>query len=94
MAAERQPWQTLAKAKLDSINESIPADWRLPSLPRNEERRDVTGDYVRQFLSKEEIEVTEAIAPAIVESTSTGHWTAEIVARAFCHRASLAHQLV
>ncbi|KAI4225072.1 MAG: hypothetical protein L6R36_004199 [Xanthoria steineri] len=93
MAAERQPWQTLAKAKLDSINESIPADWRLPSLPRNEERRDVTGDYVRQFLSKEEIEVTEAIAPAIVESTSTGHWTAEIVARAFCHRASLAHQL-
>ncbi|KAL8853963.1 MAG: hypothetical protein Q9221_001271 [Calogaya cf. arnoldii] len=93
MAAEEQSWHTLAKAKLESINESIPANWRLPSLPRNEEQRDVTGDYIRQFLSKEEIDITEASAPSIVEYTSTGYWTAETVTRAFCHRASLAHQL-
>ncbi|KAL8924465.1 MAG: hypothetical protein Q9172_002676 [Xanthocarpia lactea] len=93
MAAETQSWQNLAKAKLESINESIPTGWRLASIPRNEEQRDVTGDYVRQYLSEKEIEITEAIAPTIVERTSTGHWTAEAVTRAFCHRASLAHQL-
>lgn len=94
MAAEKQPWQTLAKAKLESINESIPTDWRLPSLPRNDEQQDVTGGYIQQFLSKEEIEITEAVAPTIVEYTSAGHWTAETVTRAFCHRAGLAHQMV
>ncbi|KAL8752657.1 MAG: hypothetical protein Q9199_005597 [Rusavskia elegans] len=93
MAAEKQPWQTLAEAKLESINESIPAEWRLPSLPRNDEQQDVTGRYIQQFLSKEEIEITEAVAPTIVEYTSAGHWTAETVTRAFCHRAGLAHQL-
>ncbi|KAL8650323.1 MAG: hypothetical protein Q9226_005196 [Calogaya cf. arnoldii] len=93
MAAEEQRWHTLAKAKLASINESIPANWRLPPLPRNEEQRDVTGDYIRQFLSKVEIDITEASAPSIVEYTSAGYWTAETVTRAFCHRASLAHQL-
>ncbi|KAI4263220.1 MAG: hypothetical protein L6R42_001631 [Xanthoria sp. 1 TBL-2021] len=93
MAAEKQPWQTLAEAKLESINESIPTDWRLPSLPRNEEQQDVTGGYIQLFLSKEEIEITEAVAPTIVEYTSAGHWTAETVTRAFCHRAGLAHQL-
>ena len=94
MAAETQSWQELAKAKLESINESIPTGWRVASIPRNEEQRDVTGNYIQQYLSKEEIEITEAIAPSIVERTSAGHWTAEGVTRAFCHRASLAHQLV
>ncbi|KAL8910364.1 MAG: hypothetical protein Q9171_004318 [Xanthocarpia ochracea] len=93
MAAETQSWQNLAKAKLESINESIPNDWRLASIPRTEEQRDVTGNYIQQYLSKEEIEITEAIAPTIIERTSAGHWTAEAVTRAFCHRASLAHQL-
>ncbi|KAL8733922.1 MAG: hypothetical protein Q9181_003397 [Wetmoreana brouardii] len=86
-------WQKLAKDKLESINQSIPKHWRLESLPNNEERRDVTGDYIRQYLSKDEIEMTESVALTIVQQTSTGQWTAEAVTRAFCHRASLAHQL-
>ncbi|KAL8765719.1 MAG: hypothetical protein Q9209_007284 [Squamulea sp. 1 TL-2023] len=94
MTAQTQSWQATAKAKLDSINESIPHSWRLQSVPGNEEQRDVTGEYIQRFnLSEEEIEITEALAPTIVENTSTGHWTAEAVTKAFCHRASLAHQL-
>ncbi|KAL8943832.1 MAG: hypothetical protein Q9216_000825 [Gyalolechia sp. 2 TL-2023] len=77
MAANTQDWQALGKAKLASINESLPKIWRVNSLPGNEERRDVTGDYIRQFLSKDEIELTEASAATIIERTSSGQWTAE-----------------
>ncbi|KAL9031336.1 MAG: hypothetical protein Q9196_000626 [Gyalolechia fulgens] len=94
MAANTQDWQTLAKAKLDSINESIPQAWRVASLPSNEEQRDVTGDFIRQYLSPDEVGMTEASATTIVERVSSGQWTAEAVTKAFCHRASLAHQLV
>lgn len=89
-----EEWQKLGKAKFQSINESIPKPWRLESPPSNEQQRDVTDDFVRQYLSKEEIEITESTATAIVGRTSTGQWTAEAVTKAFCHRASLAHQLV
>ncbi|KAL9000707.1 MAG: hypothetical protein Q9169_000743 [Polycauliona sp. 2 TL-2023] len=65
----------------------------MPSIPRNEDQRDVTGGFIQQYLSKEEIDITETVAHTIVEYTSTGRWTAEAVTKAFCHRASLAHQL-
>lgn len=95
MATETLAWQDLAKAKLDAINESIPEKWRLSStsIPSIGEQRDVTRSFIRKFLSIEEIEITETDAVDIVEKTSIGIWTAEEVATAFCHRASLAHQL-
>ncbi|KAL8952668.1 MAG: hypothetical protein Q9222_001436 [Ikaeria aurantiellina] len=93
MATNDKSWEALGKAKLESINESIPKQWRLESVPQNEEQRDVTGDFVRQYLSEDEVEITESLAPTIVQNTSRGKWTAEAVTKAFCHRASLAHQL-
>lgn len=94
MSADIQDWQKVGKAKLESINDSIPKPWRVDPLPSNEQQRDVTGDFIRQYLSKDEIDLTEASATTIVDNISAGQWTAEAVARAFCHRASLAHQLV
>ncbi|KAL8646563.1 MAG: hypothetical protein Q9210_006066 [Variospora velana] len=93
MATDSTGWQEVAKAKLNSINHSIPEDWRVESLPSPEQQRNVTGDFIRQYLTTEEIDITETTATAIVKKTSAGQWTAEAVARAFCHRASLAHQL-
>ncbi|KAI4097849.1 MAG: hypothetical protein LQ344_000121 [Seirophora lacunosa] len=93
MAADVTGWQELARAKLDSIHDSIPENWRVPSLPSCEQQRNVTGDFIRQYLTTEEAEITESTATTIVKKTSVGQWTAETVARAFCHRASLAHQL-
>ena len=95
MATTNGSWRDKAKAKRDSVNNLIPEPWRLKSeLPSAEEQRDVTGKYVWQYLSDREIEITEANAVAIVKQTTSGQWKAEEVARAFCHRASLAHQLV
>lgn len=88
-------WQTLGKLKRESVNALIPEAWLLPSpLPSVEEQRDVTGPYIQQFLSPREIEITEKDAVGICEKTTTGIWKAKEVAEAFCHRASLAHQMV
>ena len=93
MATKTSTWQDLAKAKLDAINESIPEKWRLSAIPSVQKQRDVTGPFICQFLSTEDMEITETDAVDIVEKTSSGIWTAEEVVVAFCYRASLAHQL-
>lgn len=87
-------WQIIAKNKRESVNGLIPEKWRLDSIPSVEEKRDVTGDYIQQFLSAREIEITETDAVGIVEKTSNGEWKSREVCEAFCHRAALAHQLV
>ena len=94
MVAETLSWQSVAEAKREAISQSIPQPWRISNIPTAAEQRDVTGDYVRQWLTKEEVEITEMDAIDVVGKTCAGIWTAEEVTRAFCHRASLAHQLV
>lgn len=86
-------WQDAASKKRESILAAIPAEWRLDKLPSIEEEVDVTH-YVRQYLSEEELSVTESSADVIAKNVAEGRWTAEHVTKAFCHRAALAHQLV
>ena len=87
-------WRAKGKAKADSIIDLIPREWRLESIPTVEEQRDVTGAYIQKFLTKEEVAITETDAVGIVCNTTGGIWSAVEVAKAFCHRAALAHQLV
>ena len=97
MASEKgaENWQVKAKSKRDAVNNLIPKEWRLTSpIPSAEEQRDVTGEYIWQFLTEREVEITETDAVDIVKQTTTGEWKAEEVTRAFCHRAALAHQIV
>ena len=86
-------WQDAAARKRESISSLIPTEWRVDNLPTVKEQVDVTN-YVKQYLSEEELGITESDANQIVEKTTSGTWTAEQVTRAFCHRAALAHQLV
>jgi amidase len=88
-------WKLYAAQKRNSILELIPPAWKLPvPVPSPSEQKDVTGEYIRQFLTSREIEITETDAVGIVLKTTTGAWTALEVTEAFCHRAALAHQLV
>ena len=57
-----QDWQTLAKSKREAILAAIPKEWRLEYIPPAEEVRDVTGEYLWQFLSEQEKEITETDA--------------------------------
>jgi hypothetical protein len=93
--AQGSSWKDLAEKKRNAIFNSIPTKWHIEksTLPSNEQQRDVTG-YIQQFLSKRELEITETDVVGIAKETSSGNWTAVEVAEAFCHRASLAHQLV
>ena len=93
MATETISWEKSAKTKRDSINNSIPHQWRLSNIPSVKEQRDVTGDSITKSLSKRELQITETDAVGIVRKIADGEWTAEEVTTAFCHRASLAHQL-
>lgn len=87
-------WKTIGKEKADSVFNSIPKEWRIDKIPSIEEQPDVTGSFVHQYLSKQEIEITETDAVGIVMQTSSGRWKSVDVAKAFCHRAAVAHQLV
>jgi len=92
---EESTWRTRGETKRKSILNLIPAKWQLKDpIPPASELRDVTGKYIRQFLTPREIEITETDAVDIVAHTSTGRWSALEVTEAFCHRAALAHQLV
>jgi amidase len=86
-------WQERAQAKREAILAAIPQEWRIENPP-NEQQVDVTGSFIQQFLTSREVEITETTADDIVKHTVSGRWSAEEVARAFCHRAALAHQLV
>ncbi|MCJ1402542.1 Acetamidase [Xylographa trunciseda] len=95
MAATTKSWQEKATAKRDSVNALIPEPWRLEApVPSTDKQRDVTGKFLWQYLSDREVQITESNAVEIVNHTTTGDWTAEEVTKAFCHRASLAHQIV
>jgi amidase len=87
-------WKDIAAAKRQSILESIPSKWRIAQIPSSEEQKDVTGPYIHQFLDKKEIDITETDAVGIASQISSGKWKASEVTEAFCHRASIAHQLV
>ncbi|KAK4508799.1 hypothetical protein PRZ48_002538 [Zasmidium cellare] len=87
-------WKKIGKDKADAVLSLIPKEWRLPAIPSPEEQRDITGPYIQQFLSKKEVEITETDAVGIVKNTTAGAWSAVEVAKAFCHRAAIAHQLL
>jgi amidase len=88
-----EDWKTLANQKRESILAAIPPEWRLKSIPAIEEVKDITGPYIEQFLSPKEVEITNTDAVGIVSKAKAGAWSAVEIAKAFCHRASLAHQL-
>lgn len=87
-------WEAIAKQKRESVEARIPSEWRISTPPSREDQPNVTGEYIHQYLSPEEIEITETDAVGIAAKTTNGQWSAESVTTAFCHRAALAHQLV
>ena len=84
-------WESRAKAKREAILHSIPEKWRIEKVPTADEQKDVTGAFIHQFLSEKEIAITETDVVGLAESA--GKWSAVEITEAFCHRASIAHQL-
>lgn len=88
-------WQSNAQGKRTNLNELIPPKWRIPTsdIPSVTRLRDF-GEYTCRFLDRQELEITNAPSARILANIRSGEWTSVDVTRAFCHRASVAHQLV
>ena len=87
-------WKAVADEKRESVLSLIPPEWKIENQPSPEDQPDISSDYMRGFLTAEEVEITETDAVGIAAKTTTGVWKSVDVTRAFCHRAALAAQLV
>lgn len=88
-------YKEIAEQKRALRDAQFKPEWLVPAhkLP-GEDTKDVS-DWIEASgeLSPEETKITTATAQTVVENVAQGTWTAAAVARAFCHRASIAHQL-
>ncbi|KAI0393895.1 amidase [Xylariaceae sp. FL0594] len=89
-------WEVVAaKARQDLLN-SIPEEWRVPAdLLPPETQDDVTvWPKSSGWFTQEELDITESRALDLLPKLASGELKSETVTRAFCKRASAAHQLV
>lgn len=89
-------WEELAIKKRQALRDSIPPEWIIPAelLPADDVD-DVTGfpEHSGWFTS-EELSITNSSALDLLQKLASGELKSETVTKAFCKRASAAHQLV
>jgi len=88
-------WQDIAQEKRQAVNSLLPEKWKTTKLiPPVSELPDVTN-YAATFLSEKEREITaQYTASELVGKLARREYTAVQVVEAFCHRATIAHELV
>ncbi|KAH7370846.1 amidase signature domain-containing protein [Rhexocercosporidium sp. MPI-PUGE-AT-0058] len=89
-----EAWQKISAEKRESINSRLPEHWKIGQAQLNPDDRDV-ANLPKNFLTKREIELTERLTAAqLIAGLQNGALTSLEVTEAFCHRATIAHQLV
>jgi amidase len=87
-------WQEIGLRKREEIQGLLPAHWKIDAVPSPMELKDAT-QLPRKHLSPSEIDITEThSAIALLGRIAAGELNAVDVTKAFCHRATIAHQLV
>src|SRR5882757_2568648 len=88
-------WENRATAKRASILKAIPSMWRLPpnQVTPAEDRQNVV-DFPRNYLSEDELTITETAPMDTLAHIHAGIWSSEDVVRAYCHRAAICHQFI
>ncbi|KAL8836535.1 MAG: hypothetical protein Q9170_002890 [Blastenia crenularia] len=89
-------WQASAKAKVADIHSRIPNEWVLSAtdLEKAKQQRSLTGDFIEQFLDDGEKNIIRTGSVGLVEKLKCRVYTAVDVARAFCHTAAVAQQII
>lgn len=86
-------WRTRAQEKRKAQYESIPLEWRLPSIPEFTDARAWIRDS--GLLTAEELHITEIKDGKALQSfLLSGELTAEAVITSFAKRAAIAQQLI
>ncbi|KAI1040861.1 hypothetical protein LB505_008782 [Fusarium chuoi] len=89
-------WKDISDQKIKALNSSIPEQWRIPKdiLPPDDQADVITWPESSGWFTKEELAITSLTAAALLEKLASGEYKSEDVTKAFCKRASAAHQLV
>ncbi|RFU27741.1 hypothetical protein B7463_g8596, partial [Scytalidium lignicola] len=87
------PWQELARQKREQRDALFPKEWLIPSSELPDPSIKNVLPIIPKFLTTEEDAITGTLGHQIVKKTVAGEWTAEQVIKAFCHRATVVHQL-
>ncbi|OAA60333.1 Amidase [Niveomyces insectorum RCEF 264] len=88
-------WKAIAETAQKTLNEKIPAEWRLSEAFLDPNVKDVTGVPAKSgILTAQELEITAQDMTAILGKIHSGEWSSEQVTLAFCKRSAIAHQLV
>ncbi|KAK5114038.1 hypothetical protein LTR85_010344 [Meristemomyces frigidus] len=91
--AQAESYQVKAAKAQQSVLDSIPVAWRLPSTASySGDLRAVASQC--GLLSQQQLTITEATASEALGYIRSGKWKAADVVEAFCIRAAVAHQLV
>ena len=88
-------WETTGLEKRAHIISLLPPQWKTKvQVPTADDLPDATS-YPGQFLTVEEREITEAYtAEELADRLARGALRAVDVTMAFCHRATVAHEVV
>lgn len=89
-------WELLAAKKRAALLASIPDEWRIPDqlLPPESQLDVTTWPETSGWFTPAELAITQCDASDLISKLSSGELKSEEVTRAFCKRASAAHQLV
>ncbi|KAL7943652.1 amidase signature domain-containing protein [Trichoderma barbatum] len=88
-------WEELGAKKRSELQASFPQQWRIPeNLMPPESQDDVTGwPEASGWFTESELAITSLTAEELLAKLASGALKSEEVTRAFCKRASAAHQL-
>lgn len=84
-------WEATAADKKSRIAATIPAEWRLKSIPTEDNVMGIPKSS--GIMTAEELAITESSAVDLVSEMAAGKLTSVVVTTAFCKRAALAHQV-
>ena len=87
-------WQDTVRKKREALSALLPNSWQLESPPSPDAVPSGLA-LARKALTSREIEITEHYtASKLLSLLADGSLSAVEVTEAFCHRATIAHQLV
>ncbi|KAF8906245.1 amidase signature domain-containing protein [Gymnopilus junonius] len=87
-------WKTLCNEKRSRLYDSIPREWIIPYLSIKEHPNVLNVPAKSGLLTRRELMITDTEdVDVILERLRTGEWTSLETTKAFCKRATIAHQL-
>ena len=88
-------YKDIALKKRSARDAKFNPDWLIPEseLPSSDVKDILSWISKGNFLTPHELEITESNAIEIVTNIKQQKWSSLQVTKAFCHRASIAHQL-